>query len=153
VGRVTASARVPGRVADAEALWYDPRRWPAWVDGFGHVVKLEGEWPRAGARLVWESPPAGRGRVAERATAYEPRVGQTVAVEDARLDGTQSVAFAPDGDGVRVTVTLEYELKQRHALTPLVDPLFIRRALRESLRRTLARFSHERRADVDFTPR
>lgn len=153
MGRATASTRVPGRVAEAEALWYDSHRWPAWVDGFGHVVRLEGEWPGAGARLLWDSPPAGRGRVAERVTAYEPRAGQTLAVEDSRLEGTQSVAFAPDGDDVRVTLTLEYALKHRNALTPLLDPLFVRRALRESLRRTLARFAHERRAEADFTGR
>ena len=38
-------------------------------------------------------------------------------------------------------------------LTPLLDPLFIRRALRESLRRTLARFGHERRAEIELITR
>jgi Polyketide cyclase / dehydrase and lipid transport len=139
---------VPGRTADAEQLWYDPHRWPAWIDGFGHVIKLEGDWPQVGARLVWESPPKGRGRVQERVTAYEPRSGQTVEVEDERLRGTQTVAFEPAGDEVRITLTLTYELKQRTVLTPLTDPLFIRRELGDSLQRTLTRFGHERRAEL-----
>jgi hypothetical protein len=144
--RVSASAVVPGGVVEVEELWYDRHRWAAWVDGFGHVAKLEGEWPDVGARLLWDSRPQGRGRVAERVTAYEPRGGQTLEVEDERLHGTQTVAFEPAGDGqVRVSLTLEYRLKQRN---PVVDILFVRRALRDSLRRTVTRFGNERRAEV-----
>jgi hypothetical protein len=129
--RASATTVVPGRAADAEELWYDPHRWAAWIDGFGHVVKLEGEWPQVGARLVWE-----------------PRTGQTVEVEDERLRGTQTVAFEPAGDEVKVTLTLDYELKERNILTPVIDRLFIRRELGDSLRRTLTRFGHERRAEL-----
>jgi hypothetical protein len=148
VSRVAADTTVPGRAADAEELWYDRHRWPAWIDGFGHVVKLEGDWPQVGARLVWTSPPKGRGHVQERVTAYEPRSGQTVEVDDERLRGTQTVSFEPAGDQVRVALTLDYELKERTFLTPLVDLLFIRRELGDSLRRTLTRFGHERRAEL-----
>jgi hypothetical protein len=151
MARVFATTIVPGRIVEAEELWYDPHRWAAWIDGFGHVAKLEGEWPKVGARLLWDSPPAGRGRVDERVTAYEARTGQTLAVEDAKLRATQTVAFeAASGEDVRVTLTLDYELKHRNALTPVLDPLFIRRALRESLRRTLTRFGYERRAEIQF---
>jgi Polyketide cyclase / dehydrase and lipid transport len=148
MGRAIATVTVPGRVADAEELWYDKHRWAAWVDGFGHVIKLDGEWPQPGARLLWDSPPKGRGRVVERVTAYEPRAGHTLDVEDERLQGTQTVTFEPVGDDVRITLVLEYELKQRQPLTPLIDLLFIRRALRASLTRSLNRFAHERRAEL-----
>jgi polyketide cyclase/dehydrase/lipid transport protein len=148
VPTVRATTTVPGRVVEAEELWYDPHRWAAWIDGFGHVAKLEGDWPHAGARLLWDSRPQGRGRVSERVTEYEARAGQTLAVEDARLDGTQRVAFEPQGGEVLVSLTLEYTLKNRSPLTPVLDLLFIRRALRDSLQRTLARFSHERRAEL-----
>ncbi len=94
MGRASASLRVPGLASEAEALWYDPVRWAAWIDGFGHVVELPDGWPAEG-RLVWDSTPGGRGRVAETVTAYEARGGQTLAVEDSRLRGTQRVAFAP----------------------------------------------------------
>jgi hypothetical protein len=147
--RARATTLVPGRIVEAEELWYDPHRWPAWVDGFGHVQRLEGDWPDVGAQLLWASPPRGRGLVRERVTAYTPRTGQTREVEDERLSGTQTVAFeVADADHVQVTLTLDYELKERNAFTPLVDRFFIRRELTDSLRRTLTRFGHERRAEI-----
>jgi hypothetical protein len=148
VPKVQATVTVPGRVADAEELWYDPHRWAAWIDGFGHVAKLEGDWPHAGARLLWDSRPKGRGRVQELVIEYEARTGQTLDVEDQRLTGTQSVRFAPDGDSTIVNLTLEYTLKERTIITPIVDLLFIRRSLRDSVRRTVMRFGHERRAEL-----
>ena len=149
MSKVRAVQSVPGLASDAEELWYDPLRWPAWVDGFGHVVKLEGEWPGVGARSVWDSRPGGRGRVVERVTVYEARVGQSVAVDDERLRGTQTVSFEPGPDGVEVALELQYELKERNPLTPLTDALFIRRALRDSLKRSLLRFARERRGDME----
>ena len=136
MGRASASITVKGRAAEAEALWYDHHRWPSWVDGFGHVVLLEGDWPEVGARLIWDSPPGGRGRVQEHVVAYESRTGQTLEVEDATITGRQTVAFTPGLEETEVTLTLEYEIKDRHLLTPLVDLLFIRRATGDSLRRT-----------------
>ena len=149
MGRVEASVEVPGLASEAEALWYDPVRWPAWVDGFGHVVEVTDDWPASG-RAVWNSTPEGRGRVLEIVTAYEPRSGQTLAVEDSRLRGTQRVAFSPGPDHASVTLTLEYEIKERTPLTWLVDALFVRRAVAASLRRTLARFARERRGDMEL---
>ena len=149
MSRATASVEVPGLASDAEALWYDPVRWAAWVDGFGHVVELSDGWPAEGM-LKWDSTPEGRGRVLETVTGYEPRRGQTLAVEDSRLRGTQRVEFTPGPDAVNVALTLEYELKERNALTWLVDTLFVRREIAASLRRTLARFAHERRGDMDI---
>ena len=149
MGRAEASVRVPGLASEAEALWYDPVRWPAWIDGFGHVVELAEGWPAAG-RLVWNSTPGGRERVIETVTAYEPRAGQTVAVEDSRLRGTQRVEFTPGPEAVRVTLSLDYELKERTPVTWLVDALFVRRAIVASLRRTLDRFARERRGDMEL---
>ena len=147
MGSASAAIEVDGPISEAEALWYDTARWPAFVDGFHHVAKLDGDWPRSG-RVVWDSLPNGRGRVQERVTAYEPRTGQTVEVEDPRLAGTQTVAFAPAPDGgCRVMLTLDYRLKQGGPIAPLVDSLFVRRALRDALRRTLSRFARELQAD------
>jgi hypothetical protein len=148
VPRVTAVTTVPGRVIEAEELWYDPHRWAAWIDGFGHVAKLEGEWPHVGARLLWDSRPQGRGRVVEQVLAYEPRSGQSLAVEDERLTGTQTVSFEPAGEETHVILTLDYTLKEHRPLGSLIDLLFIRRAQRDSLQRTLSRFAHERRAEL-----
>ncbi len=149
MGVASASQRVPGLASEAEALWYDPIRWAAWIDGFGHVVELSDGWPATG-RLVWDSTPEGRGRVLETVTAYQPRSGQTLSVEDSRLRGTQRVAFEPGPDAVTVTLALDYELKERAPLTWLVDRLFIRRTVAASLRRTLSRFARERRGDMEL---
>jgi hypothetical protein len=150
VPRVRAALAMPGLASEAEALWYDPQRWPTWIDGFGHVVKLEGEWPAQGARVVWDSKPGGRGRVVERVAAYEARAGQTLAVEDEQLTGTQRVTFEPGPEGVEVALELSYELKAANVFTPLTDALFVRRALRESLKRSLTRFERELRADREL---
>ena len=79
-------------------------------------------------------------------TAYEARAGQTVEVEDEKLRGTQRVSFEPGADEVAVALELEYSAQGcATSLTPLADALFIRRALRDSLRRSLVRFARERR--------
>jgi Polyketide cyclase / dehydrase and lipid transport len=147
VTRVRAMVEVPGPVADAEDLWYDLGRWPAFVDGFGAFARQEGPWPRSGATLVWDARPGGRGRVVERVTAWEPRQGQTAEVEDAKLTGTQSIAFAPRGDAARLELSLAYALKASSPLMRVVDLLFIRRAVRDSLRRTLVRLARELEGD------
>ena len=152
MGRAKASISVPGRTAEAEALWYDPHRWQAWIDGFGHVVSIDDGWPRRGAELVWESPPGGRGRVTERVVAYEMRLGQTLEVEDATMTGRQTVEFEPGPDAVEVTLKLEYRIKDRTPFTPLVDLLFVRRAMADALKRTVTRFANERKAEIQFGP-
>jgi hypothetical protein len=151
MGRVAASRTFPGPISEAEELWYDMTRWPVWMDGVAHVAKVEGEWPHQDATVIWDSPPAGRGRVRETVIGYEVRVGQTLSVEDERMRGVQSVAFAPADDGVAVTLSLEYELKEsRGPLGVLTDLFFIRRQLGDSLRRTLLRFGRELRADREL---
>lgn len=147
MARVRVARDVPGTVSEAETLWYDPARWPAWVDGFGHVVELEGPWPARGARLVWDSPPGGRGRVVERVVACEQRVGQTLEIEDERIRGTQRVAFEPLADGVAITLEIEWTRRSGGLAGRVVDALFVRRPFAESLRRTLARFGRELAAD------
>lgn len=147
--KARAQISVPGRISEAEALWYDTTRWASFIDGFHHAVKGLDEWPEAGT-LIWDSTAGGRGRVVERVTRYEPRVGQTVAVEDESITGHQSIAFGlRDDDRVVVTLELSYALKQQRGgpLSPVVDAIFIRPRQREALQRTLARFSRELASD------
>lgn len=148
MGRAQMTIVVPGRAAEAEALWYDPVRWPAWIDGFGHLASLDDGWPHVGARRVWDAKPGGRGRVVERVVAYEARVGQTLEIEDERLRGTEQVAFRPGSDDVTLALEVRYELKYGNPLTPAVDLLFVRRQVGASLGRTLSRFAAERLGDV-----
>jgi hypothetical protein len=145
MGRVRARIDVPGQASAAEALWYDTRRWPAFVDGLKHVARVTGEWPQPGAEVVWDSHPGGRGRVLERVVEYEARRGQAVAVEDEKIRGTQRVGFTPHADGVAIALELDYELKDPRLRFAPLDLLFIRRPQREALERTLRRFAAELR--------
>lgn len=140
---VSAAETFTGSVHDAHERWNDTDAWPSWVEGLSHVVQCSPDWPQVGAQVVWQSGPAGRGRVTERVVSYEPLHGQTVDVEDDAIRGRQSVSFTPGEGAVAVTLTLEYEIKRRSFVTPLVDVLFIRRAMATSLQTTLVRFGAE----------
>ena len=148
MGRVRAQVDLPALASQAEDLWYDTARWPAFVDGLKHLASVQGDWPRVGGRVVWDSHPGGRGRVVERVVAYEPRGGQEVEVEDEKVRGTQRVSFAPHEHGVVVTLELRYALKQERGVERVVDVLFVRRPQRESLQRTLRRFAIELRDEL-----
>jgi hypothetical protein len=143
---ITVQRTFPGTVAEAERSWYDTARWDRWVDGLEQVVAVEGQWPQIGASVTWVSNPAGRGRVTERVSAYEPLRGQTVDVQDDSIRGRQSVAFTPADDRVQVALTLEYRITRRNPLTPVVDLLFIRRVFATSLEATVSRFGTELQA-------
>jgi hypothetical protein len=143
VRAVSGTESFPASVHEAETLWYDTERWPSWIDGLERVEYVEGAWPEVGGMVTWESGPAGRGRVVERVVSFEALGGQTVEVEDNSIRGRQSVTFTPEDDGVSVGLTLEYEIKERSPVTPLVDLLFIRSVFRNSIRTTLHRFGIE----------
>jgi len=153
VPTVRADRSFPGSVHEAETLWYDTSRWPTWVDGLAHVERVEGDWPAASSRVVWHSHPAGRGRVVERVIAQEPLQGQTNEVEDESIRGRQSVTFTPLDGRVDVELSLEYRIKKRSILTPVIDLLFIRRAMTSSLTNTLNRFGVELRAEREQAAR
>jgi hypothetical protein len=140
---VRAEARYPGTVPEAERCWCETERWPAWVDGCRHVLSVDASWPESGAAVVWESGPAGRGRVHERVVEREPLHGLTLEVEDPSIRARQSVTFTPAAPGVAVALSLEYELVRRTPVSWLVDLLFIRRVMTSSLQSTVHRFGVE----------
>ena len=144
---VQASIVVRGRAFEAEQLWYDRTRWASWIDGFGHVISLDPEWPATGATLRWNSPPGGAGLTLEKVVRYEPRLGQTLEIEDAKFTGTKRVIFEPGLEETKITLEVALEPKDRMA--PLAK-LLLRRRLADSLRRTLVRFSVELAAEKQF---
>jgi hypothetical protein len=89
--------------------------------------------------------------VRERSTAYEPRVEQASDVEDEQLRGRQEITFTSAGDDVDIELSLHYELKAGGPFMVISDLLFIRRAQRDSLRRTLHRFALELGAERELT--
>jgi hypothetical protein len=124
-------------------LWTDVSRWPSFVEGFARTLELDPAWPAEGSRVIWESIPAGRGQVTEK--VVEPPSGErfaTLVFED-RMAGRQVLRTAEVTGGARVELSLEYTLTRYGPFGALADLLFIRRALRDSLRRTMARFQVE----------
>jgi uncharacterized membrane protein len=139
----SAVTLVPLTPAEAYELWTDVRRWPTFVDGFANPQRLDDAWPAAGAKLVWQSVPGGRGVVTEKVIRSVPATVHEAAVFEERLDGTQTVTFAEEEEGTRVELVLDYNVRVGGPLRPLVDALFIRRAQNDALRRTLRRFATE----------
>jgi Polyketide cyclase / dehydrase and lipid transport len=145
---VSASRLVPLEPAGAFRLWTDVRRWPTFIEGFAHVVEKDEGWPAEGSKLVWVSPAGGRGRVTEMVLAVEPGSALTTRVLEASLRGVQAVGFDPADAGTLAHLSLEYHLNptgfwRQGPVGKVTDALFIRRALADSLARTLRRFATE----------
>jgi Polyketide cyclase / dehydrase and lipid transport len=140
-------ARAEGQVVltpeAALRLWTDPSRWSTFVEGFARLVERDPGWPAEGARVIWESIPAGRGRVTEK--VIEPPASDRFAsrVFEERLVGVQTFRAAESEGGSRVELSIEYTLTKYGPFGAVADAIFIRRALRDSLRRTLFRFGIE----------
>ena len=144
MGRARVAAELPGTALAAEQRWRDPASWGGFVDGFDRVVSLDPAWPEPGASVTWDSHAGGRGRVTERVVEHEPGRLFVTATSDPELEGTQRVAFADLRLGVvRVALELDYRLVNNGPLMLVVDPLFVRRAIRDSQRRTLDRLAAE----------
>jgi Polyketide cyclase / dehydrase and lipid transport len=124
-------------------LWADPTRWATFVEGFVRVIEQDPAWPGEGSRLVWESVPAGRGRVTEKVLRGAAAERFATQVFEERLVGLQTFRAAESDAGSRVELSLAYTLTKYGPLGGLADAIFIRRALRDSLRRTLSRFAVE----------
>jgi hypothetical protein len=142
VRRASARSLLPLTPSDALRLWADVERWPSFVEGFARRLELTEAWPEPGGRVVWESTPDGRGRVTETVTERTPDRFSTQVFEQA-LMGTQTLRALPARDGSEVELSLEYELVKYGPLRGVADAIFIRRALRDALRRTLFRFGVE----------
>ena len=143
-----ADAEVSLTPEAALRLWTDLSRWPSFVEGFARVVESDPGWPGSDSRVIWESIPAGRGRVTEK-VVEPPAAGAfaTMVFED-RLAGRQTFHAVESAGGARVELALEYTLTKYGPLGAVADAIFIRRALRDSLRRTIARFAVEAEEDA-----
>jgi hypothetical protein len=142
VARIERSGFAPVTPLIARRLWVDTNRWPTFVDGFGYVVDQDEHWPEPGSKVVWQSGPAGRGRVTERIRELADSAVSS-AVFDSQMTAIQTIRFEPAEDGSNVFLSLDYELQQGGPLRRVTDALFIRRALAMALERTIRRFSTE----------
>ena len=137
-----AGALVPLAPEAAMALWLNVSRWPAFVEGHARTLEVSPEWPAEGSRAIWESGSGGRGRVTERVVERSSLRFATDVFEEA-LTGRQTFRVGEHAEGSRVQVELEYDLTRGGPLRAVSDLLFVRRALRDSLNRTLRRFAVE----------
>ena len=148
--RASARSSLPLSPSDAVRLWSDVERWPSFVEGYARRLELTEAWPEPGGRVVWESTPDGRGRVTETVVESSPERFATQ-VYEAALAGTQTLRAVAADDGSEVELSLEYELAKYGPLRGLADAIFIRRALRDALRRTLYRFTVEAEEEARLT--
>jgi hypothetical protein len=133
---------VPLAPEAALALWANTDRWASFVEGFARLLERSGNWPGEGAQVVWESTPEGRGRVTEKVLERGTSAFATQVFDDS-IHGRQVLRVLEDAEGSRVQLELEYELAKPGGLGAVTDLLFIRRAQRDSLARTLRRFRVE----------
>jgi hypothetical protein len=155
VRTVRAAGRIGLPPSHALALWSDPDRWHAFVEGFARVVERDAAWPALGAAVTWESGPEGRGRVVERVAEHltDRRFATEVTERplgggEPRLHGRQTLELAAEDDqatpSTSAELRLDYELARgRGSPAAITDLLFVRRALRDALGRTLERFAAE----------
>ena len=139
---VSESVVVDASLAEVWDYYFDPRSWPAWVDGFGGIQVSDG-YPEAGGSLRWRSIPAGRGEVTEHVLEHDPRRLHRAAFRDPSSAGELRTSFAIEGEGTLVRQELEYRLRKRGPFSWLTDRLFIRSQMRGSLRRSLSRLKLE----------
>jgi hypothetical protein len=142
MSRVSESVLIQASMAEVWDYYFDPRGWPAWVDGFSRVMASDG-YPEEGGSLRWASIPAGRGEVTEHVLEHEPRRLHRVAFRDPATAGELRTTFAIEGQGTIVVQDLDYRLRSRSPFTWLTDRLFIRSQMRGSLRRSLNRLKLE----------
>jgi uncharacterized membrane protein len=142
VATLTESLLVRGSLKEVWDFYFDPRGWPAWVDGFAAVERSDG-YPEPGGTLVWRSKPAGRGTVSEHVVERSPRTRHRIEWSDPESSGELLSEFAVEGDAVRVTLTLDYRLAGGGPFGRITERLFVRGQVRQSLQRSLLRFKHE----------
>jgi uncharacterized membrane protein len=142
VGKLSESDLVNASLAETWDLYFEPRSWPMWVDGFASVQSSDG-YPEDGGTLVWRSTPAGRGTVTERVLEHQPRRRHRIEYSDPQSGGELLARFEIEGDATRVTLELDYSLPGGGPFTWLTDRLFVRPQVARSLQRTLAAFKRE----------
>ena len=137
MAKVAEELRIPASLAETWDLYFDPDRWPEWVDEFRAVDSRTGGYPEVGGTLVWHSGPAGRGQVTETVLEHEPRRLHRIRYSDPSSEGEQATSFRIEGEGTVVRIELDYALVKAGVLSRLTDALFIRSQMSGMLGRSL----------------
>jgi hypothetical protein len=145
---VEATIEVEAALAEVWDLYFDPRRWPLWVDGFAAVGSISDHYPEPGSTVVWRSTGAGRGEVRERVITHQPRTLHRISFSDPGSAGELETRFEmlpAEGEARRTAVSqlMRYRLLTGGPLRPVTDRLFIRPQVRRSLERSLMNLAAE----------
>ena len=143
MAKLTESVLVSASLKEVWDLYFEPRSWASWVDGFQDVETVSDDYPQESGMLVWRSTPAGRGRVTETVLEHSPRTRHRIHFSDPESEGELLSEFGIEGEATRVKLTLAYRLPGNRAVAAITDRLFVRGQVRNALRRTLLRFKHE----------
>jgi uncharacterized protein YndB with AHSA1/START domain len=133
---VGAEVEVAAPVAAVWDLYFDPDRWPDWVDQFAAVISSDG-YPDAGGTLRWRSGGAGRGEVTEKVIEHEPRRLHRITFSDPEAEGELATTFEVTEAGALVRQELTYDLRRAGPFARLADVFFVRAQMRASLVRSL----------------
>lgn len=146
MGKVSEELQIPASLAETWGLYFDASKWPLWVDEFRRVDQISGGYPELGGTLVWQSGPAGRGRVSETVLEHEPRRLHRIRYADPSSEGEQTTSFRIEGEGTRVGLELDYPLISGGILNWVTDVLFIRSQMAQMLTRSLEGMRSEAQA-------
>ncbi len=146
---LTESLLVEASLAEVWDYYFEPRGWPAWVDGFQAVESAAG-YPEEGGTLVWRSTPAGRGKVSERVLEHQPRRRHMIEFSDPESRGELLTTFEIEGEATRVTMRLDYRLAKAGVFAAITERLFVRGQVVKALQRSLLRFKHEAEEVLHF---
>jgi hypothetical protein len=150
VAKLSESLLVKASLKEVWDLYFEPRSWAAWVDGFQEIESVAADYPQEGGTLVWRSTPAGRGHVTETVLEHAPRTRHRIRFSDPESEGELRSEFGIEGDATRIRLTLSYRLPGNRVLGAITDRLFVRGQVRNALRRTLLRFKREAEEAAHF---
>ncbi len=134
---VSETVSIAAPLGEVWDLYFDSRRWPAWVDQFAAIVTMDAAYPAAGTSLVWRSGGAGRGEVRERILEHDPQRRHRIEFSDPACRGELVSTFTPTDEGTSVNLEMSYELVSGGILSKVSDALFVRSQMKGSLGRTL----------------
>lgn len=137
MAKVASEAEIAAPAAAVWDLYFDPERWPDWVDQFAAVEASDG-YPEEGGVLVWRSGRAGRGEVTERVIEHQPRRLHRISFADPETEGELATTFSVIEDGTQVRQELDYRIRRSGIFVRISDLLFVRSQMRASLARSLA---------------
>jgi uncharacterized protein YndB with AHSA1/START domain len=140
---VAAELEITAHPAAVWDLYFDPERWPDWVDQFASVVELDG-YPEVGGTLRWRSGRAGRGEVTEKVVEHVPRVRHRIEFSDPEAEGELLTVFEPIAEGTRCRQEFTYALRDAGLFARAADVFFVRSQMRASLNRSLVGLQVER---------